>query len=136
VVSGQWSAELSFYAEIQRLKTKNLQYMGGLGQWGRLTPAGRFSNSRILSDAASLSTRKHHQVCSGPAIRIFDPLSLPRQKPIQALFRLAGTMLEILKRPTIFQLKAGMKTGAAGTLRAVAKALKLDVDDLVPWPLE
>jgi len=45
-------------------------------------------------------------------------------------------MLEILKRPTIFQLKAGMKTGAAGTLRAVVKALKLDVDDLAPWPLE
>ncbi len=33
----------------------------------------------------------------------------------------------------ISQLEAGTKTGAIGTLRAIASALRVDLDDLEPW---
>ncbi len=33
----------------------------------------------------------------------------------------------------ISQLEAGIKTGALGTLRSLAAALKIDLDDLEPW---
>ena len=36
----------------------------------------------------------------------------------------------------ISQLESGTKTGAIGTRRSLAKALKLDADDLAPWSQE
>ncbi len=49
----------------------------------------------------------------------------------QALADAAG-----IGKSYISQLEAGTKTGAIGTLRSLAKALKLDADDLAPWPQE
>jgi DNA-binding XRE family transcriptional regulator len=46
----------------------------------------------------------------------------------QALADVAG-----VGKSYISQLEAGTKTGALGTLRALAAALRIDLDDLDPW---
>jgi DNA-binding XRE family transcriptional regulator len=46
----------------------------------------------------------------------------------QALAEAAG-----IGKSYISQLEAGTKTGALGTLRALAAALNIDLDDLEPW---
>lgn len=47
----------------------------------------------------------------------------------QALADAAG-----LGKSYICQLEAGTRKGSVGTLRALASALNLDLDDLQPWP--
>lgn len=49
----------------------------------------------------------------------------------QALADLAG-----VSKSYVCQLEAGTRSGAIGTLRALAGALRVDVDDLSPWPME
>jgi DNA-binding XRE family transcriptional regulator len=49
----------------------------------------------------------------------------------QVLAEVAG-----LGKSYISQLETGAKTGTIGTLRALAAALQVDVDDLAPWSQE
>lgn len=70
---------------------------------------------------------------------IFDRLS-SGENPLRVWREYRGMTQQTLAdaagvgKSYISQLESGTKTGAVRTLRSFAKVLKLDVDDLEPWP--